>query len=149
MPICLKASVICCGLFRLSRGPKPSSGSTPSGGGKCASSLSAALSRRSRTYPLGRQPPTGRGETAPDPLGRFTPPLAHGFFEPLPSGNVELDAGELHLRYRCDRPELYLRDATELLVFKRGGELLAQRQEDRGVSGGVLSPPRRQPSSPV
>ena len=44
-----KASVICCGLFRLSRGPSPSSGSTPSGSGKCASSARAASSRRSLT----------------------------------------------------------------------------------------------------
>ncbi len=49
MPKERKASVICCGLFRFSRGPSPSSGSIPSGSGNCASSSSAFSSRRLRT----------------------------------------------------------------------------------------------------
>src|SRR5215208_1647546 len=49
MPKEWKASVICFGLFRFRRGPRPSSGRTPSGSGKWASSATAASSRRSRT----------------------------------------------------------------------------------------------------
>jgi hypothetical protein len=51
-------------------------------------------------------------------LGRPVSPLAHRLLELLPAGDVELDAGELHLRDRRDRAELHLRDVAELLLFE-------------------------------
>jgi len=120
MPMERKASVICCGLFRFSRGPKPSSGNTPSGSGKCASRATAASSRRFLTV-----------------------------FQLLPPPHVEPDPGELHLRYGGDGRELYLGDPDELLRFERLEELLAQRQEHGRVARRVLQLSSRELSRPV
>src|SRR5918997_3051804 len=101
------------------------------------------------TQALERQYPVRRREVRLEPLGRPVAPLAHGFFEFLPPRDVELDAGELHLRYRRYRPELYLRDGTELFLLHCFRQPFAQRQEDRGVAGGVLKLLRRQLPRPV
>jgi hypothetical protein len=76
-------------------------------------------------------------------------PLAHRSLELLPPSDVELDAGELHLGYRRHRSELYIRDEIQILLFELGGEPVAQRQEDRGVAGGVLELPPAKLAGPV
>ena len=119
MPRERKASVICFGLLRLSRGPRPSRGST----------------LRLGELDVERE--------------AACPPLAHGLLELLPPREVELDAGELHLRYRGDRPELYHRDVTQPFLLQLPGEPLAQRQQDRGVPGGVLQLSLAESSRPV
>jgi GNAT superfamily N-acetyltransferase len=98
---------------------------------------------------LERQHSIGRREVSLEPLGRLVSPLAHYFFELLPPRDIELDAGELHLRYGRDGRELYLRDRLEPLRLERFFEPFAQRQEDRGVAGCVLELPAAELARPV
>ena len=110
MPRERKASVICCGLFRFSRGPNPSSGSTPS----------------------------GSGEVCVELFGRPVATFADGLRECLPLLHVQFYAGQFHLGQSADGAELYPGDPPQLLFFEGLGQTFVQRKQDLRVAGGVF-----------